>query len=263
MANLQSALIGQLLAQLGFETIRNSSLLTRLQYVRPEGETALRDATLAGLRVILKLNQTLAELGASEAFSFVHIVITDGVDTVSKTSLEELAMMFALIGRGIPKERCLTVFIGVELSQDAALQLALLAGLGGDTCQLYNVNKVQLGDIFERISASIGVRREVNVGVIQAGGMNAMAFSQRNVPILQVRRRNFAVLLNLDISGSMNGQRFNSLRGSVQNFMRNLDGNDIASCLVFNDRVQLINNYQPKQNTNQSGQPVQIRCAQQ
>ena len=200
--------------------------------------------------MILKLNQDLAKMGASEAFSFVHIVITDGIDTVSSTSLEELAIRFALVGRCIPKERCLTVFIGVELSPEAAIQLAMLAALGEDTCQLYNVNKVELGDIFQRISASIGVRREVNIGVIQARGMSAMAFSQKNTPILQIRRRNFAVLLNLDISGSMIGQRFNALRQSVQNFMGNLEGNDIASCLVFNNQVQLINSYQPKQNVN-------------
>ena len=247
MANLQSSRIGQILAQLGFETIQNSSILNRLQYVRPEGGTALRDSTLAGLQMIMKLNQTLAELGASEAFSFVHIVITDGYDTCSSTSFEELAYKFELIGEIIPKERCLTVFIGVELSENAAFELALLSELGGDTCQLYNVKKVQLGDIFERISASIGVRREVNIGFVQGRGMTAMAFSQRNTPILQLRRRNFAVLLNLDISGSMNGQKFTALRNSVQNFMNNLDGNDIASCLVFNNRVQLINAHQPKQ----------------
>jgi hypothetical protein len=97
--------------------------------------------------------------------------------------------------------------------------------------------------------------------MIQAGGVNAMAVQQRNVPVMTIRRRNFAVLLNLDISGSMGGQRFNALRGSVQNFLRNLDGNDVASCLVFNDRVQLINNYQPKQVNMVQG--TQVTCVHQ
>lgn len=246
MSDPRAFILGSFLSKYGFEPISKTSVLNRLSQVQPNGDTALLDSTKAGIQVILKLNEVFNDLGASGNWNFVHIVITDGVDNASNTSLEELAMLFAIVGRGIPKEKCLTVFIGVELNAEAAIQLALLTSLGGDTCQMYNVNKVELSEIFSRISATIGVRRQVNIGVVNAGGVNAMAIRQQNTPFLNISRKNFAVLLNLDISGSMSGNRFNALRSSVQNFLRNLDQNDIVSCLVFNQQVQLINNYNPR-----------------
>lgn len=246
MADPRALILSGVLSKFGFEPVYKSSVLNRLAQVQPNGDTALLDSTKAGIQVILKLNEVFNDLGASGNWNFVHIVITDGVDNSSSTSLEELAMLFAIVGRGIPKEKCLTVFIGVELNPEAAIQLALLTSLGGDTCQMYNVNKVELNEIFNRITATIGVRRQVNVGLVSARGVNAMAIQQQNIPFLNISRKNFAVLLNLDISGSMNGNRFNALRSSVQNFMRSLDQNDIVSCLVFNQRVQLINNYNPR-----------------
>ena len=62
----------------------------------------------------------------------MHIVITDGVDTVSSTSLNELAMIFALINRGISTDRCLTVFIGIDLNAQAFAELIVLKALGGE-----------------------------------------------------------------------------------------------------------------------------------
>lgn len=255
MVDPRTLILSKVLDQLGFETVPRSTVLTRLNQIQPDGETALLDSAKAGINVVLKLNEVFNQLGASGAWNFVHIVITDGIDTVSNSSIEELAMLFALVGRGIPKDKCLTVFIGVELSVEAAIQLALLTKLGGDTCQMYNVNSVQLNDIFARISATIGVRRQVNINMINTNGVSAMAFQQTNQPYLNITRKNFAVLLNLDISGSMNGGRFNSLKSSVQSFLRNLDQNDLVSCLVFNERVQLLKNYQPRP------QIREIRCA--
>lgn len=242
MTDPRAIILSGVLSGLGYEPVSKSSIRTLLSQISPSGGTALLDSVGLGLNLILKLNQLFNQLNSSDAWNFVHIVITDGVDNSSRIKLENLAALFNLIGRSIPKERCLTVFIGVELDSDALVKLALLKTLGGDNCQLHNVNNVQLNDIFSRINATIGVRRQVNVGLMSAGGRNAMAVHQVNTPFLRVVRKNFAVLLNLDISGSMSGRRFNSLKSSVDNFMRNLDQNDIISCLVFNDKVQLLNN---------------------
>ncbi|OMJ74640.1 hypothetical protein SteCoe_26384 [Stentor coeruleus] len=250
MASIGTQLIAQLLASLGFEPINKSTIIPRLNRIRPYGETALNDAVHSGIKLILKLNSALDDLGASNAWNFVHIVITDGVDTVSDTSIQELAVLFAMINRGISTERCLTVFIGVDLTPQALVQLALLKSLGGENCQLYNVRNVDLSEIFQRITATLGVQRRVNVNMLNMGGIQAMHFQQENVPVMTIRQRNFAVLLNLDISGSMDGTRYESLKNSVSMFLRNLAPNDLASCLVFNDRVQMLNNIplqQPKQ----------------
>jgi uncharacterized protein YegL len=254
-SNLKAALLSQLLIKFGFEAIKNTSIMKRLSYVRPDGETALRDATLTGIQLMINLNKSLLQLELSQAFSFVHIVITDGVDTVSKTPLDKLALMFGLIGRGIPKDRCLTVLIGIDLTAEAAVQLALLSALGGDTCQLYNVHNVELNEIFQRIKATIGIRRQTSIGMFQSEGMAGMAFQQQSIPVMMLQRKNFAVVLNLDISGSMNGQRFNSLKNSVQRFLNNLEQTDVVTCLVFNEKVQMLNNYQPRQT-----EPPNIEC---
>lgn len=242
MVDPKTIILSGILSGLGYESVSKSSIQSRLSQISPNGGTALNDSVGIGLNLILKLNQLFIQLNASDTWNFVHIVITDGIDNSSKTPLDNLATSFAIIGRTIPKERCLTVFIGVELDPEALVKLSLLKALGGNNCQLYNVNNVQLNDIFTRINATIGVRRQVNVGLVSAGGRNAMAFQQVNTPFMRVVRNNFAVLLNLDISGSMSGRRFNSLKSSVENFMRNLDPNDIVSCLVFNNAVRLLNN---------------------
>ena len=258
--------IAQMFASLGFEGVSKSTVMTRLNRISPYGETALRDSIRQGVGLILKLNTFLDEIGSSGAFNFVHIVITDGVDTVSNTSLNDLAVLFALINRGIPTERCMTVFIGIDLSSQALAQLAVLSALGGDNCQMYNVNNVNLGEIFQRITATLGVQRQVSMGVASMGGMTAMRIQTTNRPVLNIVRRNFAVMLNLDLSSSMQGNRYNSLKNSVGNFMRNLDPNDLVSCLVFSDKVQLLNQIplnQPSYDDDEDGGMQAVRCANQ
>ena len=260
---MQNQILAGLLASLGFEPVQRSTIIPRLNQLSPYGETALNDAVKAGISLILKLNSALDDLGASNAWNFVHIVITDGIDTVSQSSLEELAMLFALINRGIPTERCMTVFIGVDLNQQALIQLAMLKALGGDNCQLHNVANVNLSEIFRRISATLGMQRQINIGMASMGGITALRMQQTNRPVLNIVRKNFAVLLNLDISGSMNGQRFNQLKNSVSMFLNQLEGNDLASCLVFNERVQILNRIPVKQpERDQEGVRI-VRCAQQ
>lgn len=253
--------IAQVLTQMGFETVSNSTIIPRLNRIRPNGETALRDSIATGINLILKLNTFLDEMNSSGIWNFVHIVITDGVDTVSQTPLEQLAFLFSLIGRTIPRERCMTVFIGIDLTAQALAQLAVLKALGGDNCQIYNATNVNLSQIFQNISVSIGVQRQVSMEVASMGGVTAMRMQQNNVPVLSIVRRKFAVLLNLDLSGSMDGARYNALKNSTANFLARLEGNDLASCIVFNSRVQLLNSIplnKPKE-YDDSGVQV-IRC---
>ena len=263
--NIKTHLISSLLAKLGFESVKNSSINNRLSHLQPDGQTALRDSIKSGLNLILKLNSSLDELGYSNLWNFVHIVITDGVDTVSSTSLNELAMIFALINRGISTDRCLTVFIGIDLNAQAFAELIVLKALGGENCQIYNVNNVNLAEIFHRITASITMLRQVRLGVASFQGVTAMRYSESNTPVIGINKKNFAILLNLDISGSMAGDRYNSLKNSVNMFLNNLENNDLASCIVFNDRPMMLNSIAIKtsQTEDSDNEGVQIRCANQ
>ena len=241
MVELNNISLARLMVNLGYETVNNCSILNKLSYITPSGGTALRDSIKTGIEFTLDLNSLLMQLGAGSKWNFVHIVITDGSDTSSNCPLENLATLFLIVGQKIPKERCLTVFIGVELDVNAYFELKLLTEFGGENCQIYNIKRVELDSIFQKITAKlIGVRREVEIGLFAASGVTGMAVSQRDRPVYNVTRTNFAVLLNLDISGSMKGARFEALKESVYRFLRNLDGNDLVSCLVFNDQVNMI-----------------------
>ena len=244
MAKLDAVSLAGLMMQFGFETLGSCSILNRLSFITPKGGTALRDSIQSGITLTLSLSTVLMEVGVSNAWNFVHIVITDGSDTASKCSHENLANLFLNIGEKIPKEKCLTVFIGIDLDDKAIGGLALLTAAGGDNCQCYNINSVDLDSIFEKITAEfIAVRREIRVGMASAGGVTAIAVAQKDSAIFSLRKTNFAVLLNLDISGSMKGARFESLKGSVSRFLKKLDGNDIVSCLVFNNETKLLQNF--------------------
>ena len=230
-----------LLGALGFEPAPRSTIPARLSHLSPSGGTSLRDSVKAGLSMILQLNSALEQLGSMEVWNFVHIVITDGEDSGSQTSVEALALLFLMINQAIPTSRCSTAYIGIDLNQRSAQELVVLKTFGGDSCQAYNVANVDLESIFERISLSLGIQNKIGVVGVSDGNSTAAIVVQQRAPVLQVRRNKFAVLLNLDFSGSMSGSRWNSLKNSVGMFLSNMQEGDLVSCLLFNDKVQLLN----------------------
>lgn len=244
---LSAAATGLLMAELGYEPVEKNTIMPKLNNLSPSGGTALRDSVAFGVSLILKLNQALSELGTSEIWNFVHIVITDGDDTSSKTKPEELAALFYLVNQTIPTSRCSTSYVGIELSQKAAAELTVISMFGGDSCNAYQASNVNLNQIFDRISLNVGIVRQVGMVGVSNGSQNALIVQQRSTPVVQVRRNRFAVLLNLDFSGSMGGQRWNSLKNSVSMFLRNLQQGDLVCCCLFNDKVQMLNRMQTSQ----------------
>jgi hypothetical protein len=53
-------------------------------------------------------------------------------------------------------------------------------------------------------------------------------------PFLALQRQNYAVMFNLDVSGSMSGQKWNSVCQSVARFTNFLSEGDIIAAMVFN-----------------------------
>jgi len=132
-------------------------------------------------------------------------VITDGEDGDSKTSIEELATIFYIINQSIPTERCQTNYIGINLGEKAAAEMAVMSACGGDSCNAYHASNVDLSRIFDRISVGIGIIRQTQAVGITDGTNSALMIRQQNSHVLTVKRNRFAVLLNLDFSGSMEG----------------------------------------------------------
>src|SRR4051812_29783840 len=86
-------------AKIGFEPAVNSSIPSRLRKISPVGSTAMRDAVMTGIKLLLDLQNTLSKLGTSHVWNFVHIVLTDGEDTSSKAGLNETLEIMRILGQ--------------------------------------------------------------------------------------------------------------------------------------------------------------------
>mmetsp|Transcript_10567 Transcript_10567/g.20347 ORF Transcript_10567/g.20347 Transcript_10567/m.20347 type:complete len:254 (+) Transcript_10567:1241-2002(+) len=221
-----------------FCQVSETDLPYHLEKISPQGNTAMRDSILLGVMSILRANQQLQKQGCANQVDFVHIVITDGEDTASSASLEDTMGMMLTVGLTIPKERCKTVIIGIDLgsNREAKQQLYTMRALGLDTCEIYDVDSVDLSQIFDRIQISIGIRERTEIAGVQAGGMTALAMRQRRDPFLMLRAKKFAVLFNLDISGSMEGRRWTRVKQCVERFMHSMAPTDLIGAICFNDK---------------------------
>lgn len=242
MSDVQALLASAVLSATGFAPVSHSDLMYKLDCISPSGQTAMRDSMKVGIAMILQLNQMLGRLGAGQVWNFLHIVITDGQDTQSSTSLQDLCGLMMAVGMTIPVSRCRTVIIGIDLDADAngRAQLMAINQLGGENCDIYDVGSVNVGEIFSRLSVSLGVRRTTNVMGVQMGGRGALVVQQRNQPVLQVSQKRFAVLFNLDVSGSMSGPRWSRVKESVRSFLSQMPEGDLVAGIVFNGQVHPI-----------------------
>ena len=253
MAQDTSEVAARLMFSTGFQFVGNNDLLAKLQAITPNGRTAMRDSLLAGISLILKLNNALQELSLAETWNFVHIVITDGQDTASRASLEETAKAMLIVGQAIPVSRCKTIIIGIDLGEDrnATAELLALKHFGGENCEMYQIESVNIAGLFERIQVNLGILRETQVGVAQSStGEKAIIITQRDQAVMQIKRTSFAVVFNIDISGSMkeNG-RYERVKESVAQFLQKCPSDDLVSGICFSDSVVLLG---PMQENGQS-----------
>ena len=77
----------------------------------------------------------------------------------------------------------------------------------------------------------IGVKSQENTAMIVRSSSN---------PYLQLSVQNYAVLFNLDVSGSMSGSKWNSVCQSVDKFVEYLGDRDLIAAMVFNNQVKLL-----------------------
>jgi Mg-chelatase subunit ChlD len=258
MTTASQQLAAVLLGSLGFQAVGNNDVMARLNAITPSGGTAMRDSLLTGVTLILKVNEALMQIGEAENWHFVHIIITDGQDTESKASLEDTAAMMYLIGQTIPISRCRTIIIGIDLGMDpqATIELITLQQLGGENCEIYEIGSVEISDLFQRIQVSLGIVQQRGVGVVQtASGQRAVVVAQRNQPVMQVSRTSFAVIFNVDISGSMSGSRYQRVKQSVGQFLASTPPDDLVAGICFNSAVNLLGVTQPQPVVQRAAQP--------
>jgi len=59
----------------------------------------MRDSVIQGVGMMLKLYYVLAELQTAQTWNFVHIVLTDGDENASKSSLKMPAKLCLLLAK--------------------------------------------------------------------------------------------------------------------------------------------------------------------
>ncbi len=73
---------------------------------------------------------------------------------------------------------CRTFLIGLELNDNAKRDMRLLDATGGDAFEFYNVNTVQIEEVFDRIEVSLGLRKRA---LIMQRGNQALIAEQNYV----------------------------------------------------------------------------------
>jgi len=234
-----------LIERAGFDVANQENcenIIAKLKKTACKNRTLLRDGICTGIVHLLKLKAVLTRLETFSQYKFIHIVLTDGEDTGSKTSTSELSQIFEMLNKEIG-DACKTYFIGIKLESQGTKEIKQIAQMGGDAAEFFNCNDdVGISSIFQRIQLQLVRRQEV--AVIQHDDVAIIAARQNYG--LELSVNNYLVLFTLDTSGSMAGGRWNQVVGSVSKFLESLSSRDIFGVLVFNDEIKIITGNEEK-----------------
>lgn len=131
-SQINAAVAGMVLSKLGFQDASETNIPQILTQIKPTGGTAFRDALMGGCNMLIKLHQLLQETGQAETWNLVHVILTDGDDAGSKTSLMDAVKVMYIIGQLVNVKMLKVIFIGVGVSGKAEQEMRLLAKAGGE-----------------------------------------------------------------------------------------------------------------------------------
>ncbi|CAD8203695.1 unnamed protein product [Paramecium octaurelia] len=236
------------LGLLGFEPAGKSRLNQLLPRVTCEGCTAFRDAVIKGNQLMLQLFALFCEKGMHEKFKFVHVILTDGEDNKSQTSLSEFLEYQKLIQQKLPPNILQTFYIGVNVENNNTVKQEMSAILkcSGKSASYYPISSNQINDIFQKIQMQIGIRVQEQ-GVIIENNQARFALRQQTYqPVVSMQVNNYIVLFTLDVSGSMSDHWY-KVCSAVRSFLDTLGSNDLVLGITFNDTVQVLTATQQQQ----------------
>ncbi|ETO33072.1 hypothetical protein RFI_04034 [Reticulomyxa filosa] len=231
--------------------INQKKILSTLWQMDPQGQTKLRDAIM-GACVRMHIMQKIVE-GAIEKnggssdtninWQFVNIILTDGQDTGSEHSLQDVKVILY----GLSKH------LGSKCSN-------FLMYISGKFCysifflveNVYKKKKMNYFEVFERIQIEIGIHsREklkgvINLDLIIFGILVCRIRTHINCGVtcgqleLNLRVNRFLVLFTIDASGSMMGGKWKATCQGLASFMSHLTEHDFFGVQVFNDELSWI-----------------------
>ena len=199
------------------------------------GSTALRDSVFYGIIKLINTKVVMSKITDQIDHKFIHIVITDGEDTSSKITLNELSGLFLRMGLELG-DLCKTFFVGISLGNQELRQLQQLAILGGDSCELINEDANKIDEIFDRIAVSLGIYSQYNL--YNANNYNFV--TRTDAVAMTFKHQKYCVLFTLDTSGSMAGQRWTKLCLAIKLFVAKLKKSDLFGCQLFSHEVRTL-----------------------
>ena len=235
-----------ILKRLGFEDCNNTRLFTKLNDLNPKGGTALRDSIIVGLKIVYKVCEDLSNNSSSDEYNIIHIVITDGKDTNSKTSETEFDSFLKAWSQKFENTLCQTVLVGIALNPNTSRELSRLCLFGGESFRTFNVENDNISEIFKRISIEFGIISETAI----ACNDQAILMINQQTPIMMMKRKKIALLFNLDFSSSMRGFRWKSLIMNAFNFVDKLSPGDLLTSILFNNEVRVLDQFYEYQKIN-------------
>ena len=141
-------------------------LIEKLANTKCNGRTALYDALAAAIKSTISAS-LLVKMLAGDKEKYVMLVLTDGENNAGKITFDEAKKLMANVGEKMG-ELCSTILIGVNLNDRARTSLKQLADAGGEQTDFYDINDMQIEEIFDRIAVTLQTAKRVTVaGVVR------------------------------------------------------------------------------------------------
>lgn len=150
-----------------FEPVNKSvsmQLIEKLAQTKCNGRTALYDALAAAIKSTMA-TALLGKALMGDKEKYVVLILTDGENNAGSITFDEAKKMMENASDKMG-ELCSTIFIGVNLNDKARSSLKQLADAGGEQTDFYDINDMQIEEIFDRIAITLQTAKRVTVAGI-------------------------------------------------------------------------------------------------
>lgn len=148
---------------MSFEPVTKTNamqLIQKLANTKCNGRTALYDALAAAVKSTLAAT-LLVKMLMGDKEKYVLVVLTDGENNSGNITFDEAKKLMTNVGE--KGDLISTVFIGVNLNDRARSSLKALADAGGSQTDFYDINDMQIEEIFDRIAITLQTAKRVTV----------------------------------------------------------------------------------------------------
>lgn len=238
-----------------FEKINETNIFNFLDRIEPFGWTSMRDAIFLSLEKVKRVSQGhsssqkfsgdqnsgyMNQTSRNIKYSFKVIVVTDGEDNCSEVSAPFISQYLSDLTHNTSVDDLNLLFLTVDLNRhdQANLDIIGISHNSSTHCKKLEAKSEELVEIFEREIFRYEQIDEVH-RVVKVDGADILLKETRIKSVEILAEKNFAVTFVIDISGSMEGKRWNNLKAAIRNLKDKLSKNpkNMVDLILFNDSV--------------------------